>query len=373
MLQVPATLYHRDSFGPVPPPLAIHQQHHVALLACEQGQSTLDLNAEGQLVTFLLVVNSESELELVEQAMDGDGRADYERARMVRVAEGTPKSPLAAAAEVGKALTAATLAAGADEAGDDETKVCEALSYPPRFPSVSPSLFLYLSLVGVVSSPLYHDRHQKSSLVVIIIAIKPRTSVYAHGCMHTNHFHHAHGHQQTTTYLNLLKKDEPEMGIRVGDKVLFKNRSVGIVRFVGDTEFSKGEVVYGVDLVTPDGKHDGTVGPTTYFSCEPYHGIFAKLKHLKLLPPDDDDQQDEEDAAAVAAREEARRRREKERQVCATKYQQPSLCSPLCRALACSPSTTLPPCPCRLYACLLLSSSLPSRAQSTPRSQNYWP
>ena len=92
-----------------------------------------------------------------------------------------------------------------------------------------------------------------------------------------------------------------------------------MVRFIGDTEFSKGEVVYGVELATPEGKHDGTVGNMEYFSCEPGHGTFAKRKHLKLLPPDvnddDSDKRREEDAAAAAAREEARRRRDAERQV----------------------------------------------------------
>ena len=193
--------------------------------------------------------------------------------------------------------------------------------------------------------------------------------------MHVYYFHHAHDHTTPHTHnLNLSIKDEPEMEIRVGDKVLFKNKTVGVVRFVGDTEFSKGEVVYGVDLVTPDGKHDGTVGPTTYFSCEPYHGIFAKLKHLKLLPPDDDDQEDEEDAAAVAAREEARRRREKERQVCTINDQQPVLCS-LCtcclflhRVIACSQST-LHIYTRRTFAFLTFLLSI----TCVIHSQDYWP
>lgn len=92
----------------------------------------------------------------------------------------------------------------------------------------------------------------------------------------------------------------------VGDRVLVKNKNIGLVRFKGETEFSKGEVVYGIQLGTPDGKHNGTVGTTTYFRCRPSHGVFAKPKHMKLLPPDESKARAREEAEAAARKERER-------------------------------------------------------------------
>lgn len=51
--------------------------------------------------------------------------------------------------------------------------------------------------------------------------------------------------------------------------------SFGIVRFVGETEFSKGAWV-GLELPTPTGKNDGSVQGKRYFQCQPQHGIFVR-------------------------------------------------------------------------------------------------
>ena len=45
----------------------------------------------------------------------------------------------------------------------------------------------------------------------------------------------------------------------------------GVLRFCGPTDFASG-VWAGVELETPIGKNDGSVGGVSYFECFPKHG-----------------------------------------------------------------------------------------------------
>lgn len=72
----------------------------------------------------------------------------------------------------------------------------------------------------------------------------------------------------------------------VGDRVLARVRAdaapqQGIVRFAGPTEFGEGEWV-GVELLAPEGKHDGTVMGLRYFQCKPSHGVFLRPQMVCL-------------------------------------------------------------------------------------------
>ena len=49
----------------------------------------------------------------------------------------------------------------------------------------------------------------------------------------------------------------------------------GILRFCGPTDFASG-VWAGVELDTPAGKNDGSVGGVSYFQCAPKHGKLAQ-------------------------------------------------------------------------------------------------
>eukprot|EP00450_Noctiluca_scintillans_P012578 CAMPEP_0194487060 /NCGR_PEP_ID=MMETSP0253-20130528/7477_1 /TAXON_ID=2966 /ORGANISM="Noctiluca scintillans" /LENGTH=559 /DNA_ID=CAMNT_0039327233 /DNA_START=102 /DNA_END=1781 /DNA_ORIENTATION=+ len=53
----------------------------------------------------------------------------------------------------------------------------------------------------------------------------------------------------------------------------------GIVKFVGETQFSPGEWV-GVELEQPIGKNDGIIQGVLYFECRPKHGIFIRPSAL---------------------------------------------------------------------------------------------
>eukprot|EP01114_Cavostelium_apophysatum_P009608 TRINITY_DN2280_c0_g1_i2.p1 TRINITY_DN2280_c0_g1~~TRINITY_DN2280_c0_g1_i2.p1 ORF type:complete len:1351 (-),score=437.37 TRINITY_DN2280_c0_g1_i2:39-4091(-) len=50
---------------------------------------------------------------------------------------------------------------------------------------------------------------------------------------------------------------------------------IGIVRFVGTTQFQSG-IWVGVELDNPGGKNDGSVQDVRYFDCKPNHGLFVR-------------------------------------------------------------------------------------------------
>eukprot|EP00041_Stephanoeca_diplocostata_P011881 m.197123 g.197123 ORF g.197123 m.197123 type:complete len:405 (-) comp18709_c0_seq2:117-1331(-) len=97
--------------------------------------------------------------------------------------------------------------------------------------------------------------------------------------------------------------------IRVGDKVLVNNKKIGTVRYKGTTEFRPGVTLYGIQLLNPEGKHNGTIGTRTYFRCRPKHGTFAPRRRLKLLHPDDVAETERLLAAAAAPAEPKRPKR----------------------------------------------------------------
>ena len=58
-------------------------------------------------------------------------------------------------------------------------------------------------------------------------------------------------------------------------------QGLGVVRYVGDVHFStNGGIWVGVELLSAEGKNDGTVQGWRYFVCEKNHGVLAKLESI---------------------------------------------------------------------------------------------
>uniref|UniRef100_A0A669D6N5 CAP-Gly domain containing linker protein 2 n=1 Tax=Oreochromis niloticus TaxID=8128 RepID=A0A669D6N5_ORENI len=71
-------------------------------------------------------------------------------------------------------------------------------------------------------------------------------------------------------------KKAGDKDLRVGDRVLVGGSKMGVIRYMGETDFAKGEWC-GVELDEPLGKNDGAVAGTRYFQCLPKFGLFAPV------------------------------------------------------------------------------------------------
>ncbi|CAB4000974.1 Hypothetical predicted protein [Paramuricea clavata] len=62
--------------------------------------------------------------------------------------------------------------------------------------------------------------------------------------------------------------------LKIGDRVIVSGTKMGVLRYLGPTEFAKGEWA-GIELEEPLGKNDGAVAGTRYFTCAMKYGLFA--------------------------------------------------------------------------------------------------
>ena len=81
------------------------------------------------------------------------------------------------------------------------------------------------------------------------------------------------------------KQLESGSSLKIGCRVIIVNSDgstkCGVLRYIGGTEFAKGEWA-GVELDEKLGKNDGSVSNKRYFQCEPLYGVFAPVHKVHL-------------------------------------------------------------------------------------------
>lgn len=87
------------------------------------------------------------------------------------------------------------------------------------------------------------------------------------------------------------------MSFKIGQSVIVKN-DIGSIKYIGLTKFAPG-VWYGIELLQPKGKNNGSVQGVKYFDCKEddngFYGIFVKESMLNAL--EDNKNNDLEDVA----------------------------------------------------------------------------
>jgi len=83
----------------------------------------------------------------------------------------------------------------------------------------------------------------------------------------------------------LSKKDAARIGrmnLQLGDKLEISGHREGILKFMGETEFAKGGMMFGLELIGGAlGDHSGTVDDVSYFTCAANRGVFISAKEIR--------------------------------------------------------------------------------------------
>ena len=88
------------------------------------------------------------------------------------------------------------------------------------------------------------------------------------------------GRTQTSSFKKSTTSLSGVDGFEIGDRVITSGNKLGVVSYVGKTQFSSGTWI-GVTLDEPLGKNDGSVSGIEYFRCPPKYGIFCRPENVE--------------------------------------------------------------------------------------------
>ncbi|XP_014900042.1 CAP-Gly domain-containing linker protein 1 isoform X1 [Poecilia latipinna] len=131
---------------------------------------------------------------------------------------------------------------------------------------------------GGQASPVQAAHATSKAAPAVAAPSAPVTSVKASGVLNRTV-------NSTESVSNLSDPDSLQkirQELRLGDRVLVGGTKAGVVRFLGETDFAKGEWC-GVELDEPLGKNDGAVAGNRYFQCLPRYGLFAPVHKVTRI------------------------------------------------------------------------------------------
>ena len=88
---------------------------------------------------------------------------------------------------------------------------------------------------------------------------------------------------------DLEAKKRGQSRLKVGNRVVYKDallsKHKGTVRYIGPVKGKEdlSKEFYGIELDSPNGKNDGSVGSVRYFTAKPNHGVFTLRDTLTKL------------------------------------------------------------------------------------------
>eukprot|EP01084_Bolivina_argentea_P017482 32655_1 len=77
------------------------------------------------------------------------------------------------------------------------------------------------------------------------------------------------------------KQEEQEVVMEIGDYVKLQNGTIGRIRFIGNTDFAKGEII-GLEMdIWDSDAHNGTKNGKRYYQCKQGHGLWTRRQKIK--------------------------------------------------------------------------------------------
>lgn len=77
---------------------------------------------------------------------------------------------------------------------------------------------------------------------------------------------------------------DPKAQLVIGAKVqISRRKGIGVIKYVGKTHFSEGDILYGIELEQRKGYNNGSKDGQEYFQAKPRHGMFCSVQAIEFV------------------------------------------------------------------------------------------